>query len=127
MELDSAPFFKSNIIMASRKTIAAPEATQEEVKVEAPVVEAPEVEAPAPEVSVEVEAPAPEAKAEEKVPVAPTAPAAQELPDYAKKVLKTFSNMPELYISAKGGVFTKDTKPAIRGAAILYKNPYYKQ
>lgn len=48
-----------------------------------------------------------------------------EIPDYADRLLKMYSDCPEIYVAPSGSVFTPDTKPAIRGNAILYKNPYY--
>lgn len=53
--------------------------------------------------------------------------AVEELPDYAKRVLKLYDTEPELYVTPKGGVFTKGTDPSVRGAAILFKNPFYKK
>lgn len=50
----------------------------------------------------------------------------QEIPDNIQRILKIHRNMPELYIDKFGGVFTVDTKPSIRGNAVLYKNPFYK-
>lgn len=50
----------------------------------------------------------------------------QELPDNIQRILKLYRNMPELYVDKFGGVFTVDTKPSIRGHAVLYKNPFYK-
>ena len=61
---------------------------------------------------------------EEAIEEAPKA-VSEELPEYAKKALKVFKNMPELYVSPTGGVFTPDTKPSVYGNAILYKNPFY--
>lgn len=49
----------------------------------------------------------------------------EDIPDHAKRVLKIFSNLPEAYIDTTGGVYSPDSKPAIRGKAILYKNPFY--
>lgn len=37
-----------------------------------------------------------------------------------------FPDYKELYIDADGSMYTPQTTPAIRGKAILYKNPYYK-
>ena len=47
-----------------------------------------------------------------------------DIPDFAKNLLKLYDDCEELYVSPSGSVFTPDTKPAIRGNAILYKNPY---
>lgn len=48
-------------------------------------------------------------------------------PDYADRLLKAYSNYPELYVDAQGGTFTVDTPPAFRSNATLYQNPYYKK
>lgn len=50
---------------------------------------------------------------------------ANEIPKFAARLLRLFSNYEELYVSDSGSVYTPDTKPAIRGNAILYKNPYF--
>lgn len=49
-----------------------------------------------------------------------------EIPAFAQEILKKFRFYPELYIGPTGGIYTTDTAPAIRGVAVLYKNPYYK-
>ncbi len=147
------PLLIKNSIMAQKKTAKAPvvevpapevenpnqdtEAVETE-KIEAAAAETekegaekieteeqPVVEALAPE--VENPAPANEAKTLDKSKVVTeTIAEIDELPDYAKRVLKLFDNEPYLYISSKGGAFTPDTKPSERGEAILYKNPFYK-
>ena len=48
-----------------------------------------------------------------------------EIPKFADRLLRLFSNYEELYVSESGSVYTPDTKPAIRGNSILYKNPYF--
>nr|DAP98372.1 MAG TPA: hypothetical protein [Bacteriophage sp.] len=48
-----------------------------------------------------------------------------EIPAFAREILKKFRFYPELYIGPAGGIYTADTAPAIRGVAVLYKNPYY--
>ena len=48
---------------------------------------------------------------------------------YKRQVLAILGKFPdykELYIDADGSMYTPQTTPAIRGKAILYKNPYYK-
>lgn len=50
-----------------------------------------------------------------------------ELPKHVKKLLETYKAYSALYIDAKGGVYTEGTQPNLRGDAILYQNPYYKQ
>jgi leucyl aminopeptidase (aminopeptidase T) len=70
-----------------------------------------------------------EAKAEEPVAKAPkqkkAATAEPEIPANVQRILKAFNNMPELYVSSTGRVFTPGAKPSLRGNAILYKNPFY--
>lgn len=48
-----------------------------------------------------------------------------EIPANVQRILKAFNNMPELYVSNTGRVFTPGAKPSLRGNAILYKNPFY--
>ena len=50
-----------------------------------------------------------------------------EIPAFADKLMRNFSNLEEVYITSKGGVFTKDTPASLVGDAKLYKNPYYKK
>lgn len=70
-----------------------------------------------------------EAKAEESVAKAPkqkkAATAEPEIPANVQRILKAFNNMPELYVSSTGRVFSPGAKPSLRGNAILYKNPFY--
>ena len=70
-----------------------------------------------------------EAKAEEPVAKAPkqkkAATAEPEIPANVQRILKAFNNMPELYVSSTGRVFSPGAKPSLRGNAILYKNPFY--
>ena len=63
-------------------------------------------------------APGPEKKAKEQTPP-------QQIPEHAERILKTFSNYPELYIDFQGGTYTVNTPPAFRSNATLYTNPYY--
>lgn len=62
-------------------------------------------------------------KAPKKEP-APKAPA--EIPAAALAILGKFPDYKELYIDADGSMYTPQTAPAIRGKAVLYRNPYYK-
>lgn len=55
---------------------------------------------------------------------APKAPA--EIPAAVLAVLGKFPGYKELYIDADGSMYTPQTAPAIRGKAVLYRNPYYK-
>lgn len=65
--------------------------------------------------------------ANEKSPKKEQAPkAAAEIPAAALAILGKFPDYKELYIDADGSMYTPQTAPAIRGKAILYKNPYYK-
>lgn len=75
----------------------------------------------------------PPAPAGEQAPVAEKTPkkepaqkAATEIPAAALAILGKFPDYKELYIDADGSMYTPQTAPAIRGKAILYKNPYYK-
>ena len=63
---------------------------------------------------------------EEVKPITETTIAEEAIPEHAKGVLKAFNNHKELYVSRTGAAFPADTKPSLRGNAILYKNPYYK-
>lgn len=42
-------------------------------------------------------------------------------------LLRKFSAYPSLYIDKLGGTYTPDTAAAIRGEAVLYKNPFYNE
>lgn len=65
--------------------------------------------------------------ATEKSPKKEQAPkAVAEVPAAALAILGKFPDYKELYIDADGSMYTPQTAPAIRGKAILYKNPYYK-
>ena len=70
-----------------------------------------------------------EVKEEEPVAKAPkqkkAATAEPEIPANVQRILKAFNNMPELYVSSTGRVFSPGAKPSLRGNAILYKNPFY--
>lgn len=56
----------------------------------------------------------------------PAQKAAAEIPAATLAILGKFPDYKELYIDADGSMYTPQTAPAIRGKAILYKNPYYK-
>ena len=43
------------------------------------------------------------------------------------ELLKKFPGYPALYIGNGGSTFSPDTAIHIRGNAVLYKNPYFKQ
>ena len=53
------------------------------------------------------------------------AAAEPEIPANVQRILKAFNNMPELYVTSTGRVFSPGAKPSLRGNAILYKNPFY--
>lgn len=53
--------------------------------------------------------------------------AQEETPSWVDKILKSFKNLDELYVTKNGGVFTKDTPKSLVASATLYKNPYYKK
>lgn len=42
-------------------------------------------------------------------------------------ILKKFPTYESLYVDAHGGTFTPDTSAAVRGKAVLYKNPYFNE
>lgn len=49
----------------------------------------------------------------------------KEIPANVQRILKVFSDKPELYVGDNGRVFSPEAKPSLRGNAILYKNPFY--
>lgn len=53
--------------------------------------------------------------------------AQEEIPSWVDKVLKSFSNFDELYVTKSGGVLSKNTPKHLVTSATLYKNPYYKK
>lgn len=54
-------------------------------------------------------------------------PGAQTPAPYVLELLKKFPAYPSLYIDVHGGTFTSDTAAAIRGKAVLYRNPFYNE
>ena len=42
-------------------------------------------------------------------------------------LLKKFPAYPSLYIDTHGGTYAPDTAAAIRGKAVLYRNPFYNE
>lgn len=56
----------------------------------------------------------------EKKTVAETA-----IPPHALELLKKYPRYESLYIDTHGGTYTPNTPAAIRGKAVLYKNPYF--
>lgn len=72
------------------------------------------------------ENPTPETK--EQAPEVITEQSVKEdmIPEYAKRVLRMYPNVKEMYISRNGGAFPAETKQSLVGNAILYQNPFYK-
>lgn len=56
-----------------------------------------------------------------------TKPMAAQPDSFTLDVLKSFPTNESLYVDKHGGAFTADTPKSIRGGAVLYKNPFYKQ
>lgn len=50
----------------------------------------------------------------------------ERLDSFTMEVLKAYSNYASLYVDKLGCAYTPDTPEAIRGSAILYKNPHFK-
>jgi hypothetical protein len=97
--------------MAKKKTTEVIESSAE-TEVVAPV-ETPETPTP------ETEEQAPEVITEQSV-------KEDMIPEYAKRVLRMYPNVKEMYISRNGGAFPAETKQSLVGNAILYQNPFYK-
>lgn len=68
-----------------------------------------------------------EQTAETKVEDTAKETAQEEIPTWIDKILKSFNNFDELYITKNGGVFTKGSPKNLVASATLYKNPYYKK
>jgi hypothetical protein len=88
-----------------------------------------EIVAPACENPAQTEAqesPAPEIEQQESEVITEQTVKEDMIPDYAKRVLRLYPNMKEMYISRNGGAFPADTKQSLVGNAILYQNPFYK-
>ena len=68
-----------------------------------------------------------EQTAETKVEDTTKETAQEEIPTWIDKILKSFNNFDELYITKNGGVFTKGSPKNLVASATLYKNPYYKK
>lgn len=102
METGSAPFFNTNLIMAKVKT-------EKEVDEQVKTPAEPDAESNS----------APEAPAKKETEV--------EIPENVLKILKLYPNMKELYVDAKGGVYTKSAPAQIVKGVTLYKNPYFKK
>ena len=50
----------------------------------------------------------------------------QDIPKDVLKILAIFPEMEFLDVGKGGGIWTKGTPESIRGKAVLYKNPYFK-
>lgn len=103
--------------MAKKKTTEVIESSAE-TEIVAPV------EAPAPADTQENPTPETEEQASEVI----TEQSVKEdmIPEYAKRVLRMYPNVKEMYISRNGGAFPAETKQSLVGNAILYQNPFYK-
>lgn len=77
---------------------------------------------PAPQVEPAPVAEKPAPKKEKKVEPA----AAPEPDELVLDVLRTFTGYATLYVDRHGGAFSPDTPAAIRGGAMLYRNPFFK-
>ena len=55
----------------------------------------------------------------------PTKEEKREADPHILAILKKFPAYESLYIDTHGGTYTPNTPPAIRGKAVLYKNPYF--
>lgn len=121
MEKGSTP--SSNLItMARLKNDASKpknEATVDEAQAKATEVQSPEETVE----TVNGE----DAEVEEPQKVETEEVATEEVPEWSKRLMANFANLPELYITKTGGVFTKNTPKSLLKGAVLYKNPYYKK
>lgn len=125
---------------ASKTETVIPEVNpMEEVKVEEATIEAPaseEVEEPEAQTKPS-ETPAqeetqadkrgPRKKEQKEGAITEFTITEDEVPDYARRIMKLYPEMPEMYINRFDGVFTVNSKPSERGDAILFKNIYYKK
>jgi NADH:ubiquinone oxidoreductase subunit D len=50
----------------------------------------------------------------------------EDIPVEVAKILEHFPQYQTLYVTPSGNVYTPNTQQSIRGKAILYKNPFYK-
>ncbi len=111
----------------SVETKVVEETVTEETHDEEPQGEAGE-EAPATQETTE-ETPKEEESVETKV-VEETKPEPvakeQDIPEDVLKTLAVFPEMEFLYVGKGGGIWRNGTPESIRGKAVLYKNPYFK-
>lgn len=69
----------------------------------------------------------PEAAAKQEKPAEENHPEAQASDAHIRELLKKFPAYPSLYIDVHGGTFSPDTAAAVRGKAVLYRNPFYNE
>ena len=126
--------------MAKKKTETPSVKKAESKKPEPKKVETPKVEDPKEEVIVDeteenaekvdetpVVAENPKGHPEPKKVETPKVEAVEkDIPSDALIVLKAFNDMEYLYIGKGGGIFRNGTPESVRGKAVLYKNPYFK-
>nr|DAE30278.1 MAG TPA: hypothetical protein [virus sp. ct5rm7] len=67
----------------------------------------------------------PEAAAKPEKPAEEDRQGAQAPDAHVLELLKKFPAYPSLYIDVHGGTFSPDTAAAIRGKAVLYRNPFH--
>lgn len=51
----------------------------------------------------------------------------ESIPSHIVDLLKKYPAYESLYIDSHGGTYTPNTPAAIRGKAVLYKNPYFNE
>lgn len=117
------------------KSEAVVEETKVEAMVENPEEELNEDEVPAPEdnteeqenmESTEEEAVVEETKVETEIASPKVEAVENDIPKEVLRILKAFDDMEYLYIGKGGGIFRNGTPECVRGKAVLYKNPYFK-
>ncbi|MCR4849081.1 MAG: hypothetical protein K5920_09580 [Bacteroidales bacterium] len=102
----------------------APQETPEENPMDNPGEEQEEQEN---DESTKGKAEAEETKAETPKPASPKVEAVEkDIPKEILGILKAFDDMEYLYIGKGGGIFRNGTPECVRGKAVLYKNPYFK-
>lgn len=90
--------------------------------------EAPKTDEQVIQTTEEVQAVAAETSAEETPQTEnkqPTNEEKREADPHILTILKKFPAYESLYIDTHGGTYTPNTPAAIRGKAVLYKNPYF--
>lgn len=115
------PAVETAVVESPENVPTAVETTQETTE---EVVEQPQPENSEEMPEAQVEQPADQVE-KPKASAAKKAPVEKDIPANVQSILKAFYNMPELYVSTTGRVFSPSAKPSLRGNAILYKNPFY--